>query len=56
VTQPTPRLIRCRYLGRNENRCTNEAADPEGEILLCQHHLSRAIELIGRRLYQWASN
>jgi hypothetical protein len=50
---PTPRstpdparLVRCRYLGRRDDRCTAEAVDPDGEILLCAGHLARAMELI----------
>lgn len=44
-----PRRIRCRYLDRNDNRCTSEVVDEVGEILLCVHHLARALELIRRR-------
>lgn len=49
IPEPAPRLIRCRYLDIRENRCTAEAADPLGEILLCPAHLARALELIRRR-------
>src|SRR3712207_8961393 len=34
-------LITCRYLDRGGNRCTAEAADPTGEVLLCLRHLAR---------------
>lgn len=43
------RLTRCRYLDRYDNRCTGEAVDPEGEVLLCITHLGRALELFRRR-------
>lgn len=44
------RKTRCRYL-REETRgqCTAEAADPNGEILLCIKHLARAVELIKQK-------
>ncbi len=41
-------MIRCRYLRRNEQQCTAEAADQVGEILLCTKHLGRAMELLKR--------
>ncbi len=47
------RIVRCRYLQAHPrhglNQCTSEAADPEGEILLCVRHLALAIELWHRR-------
>lgn len=51
MTTPTeaPRLIRCRYLDIRDNRCTAEVVDEVGEILLCVHHLAKALELIRRR-------
>lgn len=39
---------RCRYLRRSHDQCTGEAADPNGEILLCPKHLARALELVHR--------
>jgi hypothetical protein len=32
---------RCRY-----GVCTNEAVDPDARILLCEHHLILAVELV----------
>jgi hypothetical protein len=50
---PDPRdekVVRCRYTGEHsDDFCTGEAADPQGEILLCLKHLGRAMELIERR-------
>lgn len=40
------RRTTCRYLRRDNNQCTGEAVDPEGEILLCTKHLARSIELV----------
>ena len=41
---------RCRYLvtGKHDSldRCTAEAVDSLGEILLCTHHLALALELL----------
>ncbi|MFI6329870.1 hypothetical protein ACIBBG_16405 [Micromonospora chersina] len=42
----TDRLIRCRYLRRNNAQCTAEAVDPDGQVLLCTKHLARALQLI----------
>jgi hypothetical protein len=39
-------MIRCRYLRRNEQQCTAEAADQEAELLLCTKHLGRALQLL----------
>jgi hypothetical protein len=44
------RRITCRYLTRDGNQCTGEAADAEGEITLCLKHLARAFELIQHRM------
>lgn len=44
-----PRLVRCRYLRRNDEQCTGEAVDELGEILLCTKHLARALELVKAR-------
>lgn len=49
-TTTPPRAVRCRYLDRLSNQCTSEAVDPEGEVLLCVHHLGRALELVRRSL------
>jgi hypothetical protein len=50
-TTPDPRrLTRCRYLGRNEKRCTAEVAEEGGEIELCIGHLLAASQLLARRL------
>ncbi len=38
-------VIRCRYTGKYQ-RCTGEAIDPVGEVLLCHEHLARTIELL----------
>ena len=40
------RRTTCRYLRRDNNQCTGEAVDPNGEILLCTKHLARALELV----------
>lgn len=39
------RMVTCRYLRRNEQQCTGEAVDPDGDILLCTKHLARAMSL-----------
>lgn len=43
------RRVTCRYLDHHSNRCTGEAVDPAGEILLCVAHLARALELVRNR-------
>lgn len=48
-TTITERLVRCRYLDIRANRCTAEAVDELGEILLCTHHLAKALEMLRRR-------
>ncbi|MEU4675746.1 hypothetical protein [Micromonospora sp. NPDC023737] len=40
------RLTRCRYRRRNDDMCTGEAVDPDGDVLLCQKHLGRAVALV----------
>ncbi|MET0520822.1 MAG: hypothetical protein ABW156_02440 [Jiangellaceae bacterium] len=41
------RIVLCRYLRRGtKGQCTAEAVDPDGEILLCAHHLARVLELL----------
>jgi hypothetical protein len=42
-------VTRCRYLGRRGIQCTAEVVDDQGEIMLCQHHLARAVELLANR-------
>lgn len=41
-------IVRCRYTGKYQ-RCTGEAVDPIGEVLLCTEHLARAVELLRSR-------
>jgi hypothetical protein len=40
----------CRYTSKHQ-RCGNEAVDPVGEVLLCQHHLALTIELLAAHGY-----
>lgn len=40
-------LVYCRYTGKYL-RCTGEAVDPIGEVLLCTTHLAMALELVQR--------
>jgi len=42
----TARLARCRYRRRNDEMCTGEVVDPDGEVLLCGKHLARALQLV----------
>jgi len=42
---PDPKA-QCRFYSRYANRCTGEAVDPAGEILICQRHLGYAMELL----------
>lgn len=43
-------MTRCRYLRRGAaGQCTAEAVDELGEIMLCQHHLARTMELLASR-------
>lgn len=45
--RPARRITTCRYLHPGATgQCTAEAADPEGEILLCTRHLAAALQLI----------
>lgn len=46
------RITRCRYQRRNNELCTGEAVDPNGEILLCTKHLARALTLVQIRMKQ----
>lgn len=52
----TGRAVRCRYLADRLNRCTSEAVDDSGEIILCYRHLGRALELIQRKLKEAATS
>lgn len=36
----------CKYTVEHGHRCTAEAVDPDGELLLCYRHLAAAVELI----------
>ena len=42
----------CRYLRRNGEQCTAEAMDsrPDAEILLCQKHAAKVMQMINDRL------
>jgi hypothetical protein len=43
------RVPRCQVLvinRRGSNRCSDPATDPEGEILICQKHTARVVELL----------
>lgn len=42
----------CRYLRRNDQRCTAEVADPDESILLCTKHLAAAWTLVQDRRSQ----
>lgn len=44
-------MIRCRYLRRNDQQCTAEVADEQGEILLCTKHLSRSVQMLAAHGY-----
>ena len=41
-----PCITRCHYLNRGRVQCTAEAVDSDADILLCTHHLTRALQLI----------
>lgn len=43
------RAIRCRYRRRNDDMCTGEAVNPDGEVLLCTKHLARAMQMVRAR-------
>jgi hypothetical protein len=45
-TEAPERRITCRYLRRSGDQCTGQVTDSNAEILLCQKHLARAIELV----------
>lgn len=40
-----PRIITCRYLNLDGNRCTGEALDPGADILICIRHAGLVLEL-----------
>jgi hypothetical protein len=44
------RIVRCRMTNKTNDRCTAEAADPNGELLICERHLALALELIAVRI------
>lgn len=46
----TDRYVTCRYSDRHGNQCTGQAVDAEGELLLCEKHLARALELLARKI------
>ncbi len=45
----TARRITCRMLGTTGDRCTAEAIDPLGDILICLHHAAAVMALINER-------
>lgn len=40
------KTAKCRVYTRYANRCTGDAIDPLGEVLLCQRHLAAAMQLL----------
>jgi hypothetical protein len=50
---PPVRAIRCRVLDETKrgsiDRCTNEAVDPNAELLICVPHLAAALRMIQSR-------
>lgn len=42
------RILRCRYTSRYGDRCTGQAVDDLGEIILCAFHLGLALEMLRR--------
>jgi hypothetical protein len=48
TTTPAP-IVRCRYLRLNDQQCTAEALDPDGDILVCSKHSTRVIGSLLRR-------
>ncbi|MET9506897.1 hypothetical protein ABZX62_00165 [Streptomyces flavidovirens] len=36
------RIVTCRMTNRHGNRCTAEAIDPNGEVLICIRHYAAA--------------
>ena len=51
-TEPPDRTARCRYKRRDQNMCPNPAADqsPDAWIVLCAHHLARAVQLVNDQM------
>lgn len=51
-TEPPDRAVRCRYKRRDQNMCPNPAADqsPDAWIVLCAHHLARAVQLVNDQM------
>ncbi|MEV4001010.1 hypothetical protein [Actinomadura sp. NPDC049753] len=45
TTEQAPkRIVRCRYLRQNDERCTGEVLDPAADVLLCVKHTARVVE------------
>ncbi|WP_141581279.1 hypothetical protein [Actinomadura sp. WMMA1423] len=42
--QAPKRIIRCRYIRANDERCTGEVLDPEADVQLCLKHTARVVE------------
>lgn len=42
----TERILRCRMLNATNDRCTAEAVDPNGEVLICVRHAGLVLELV----------
>lgn len=40
------RIVRCRMTNTTNDRCTGEALDPDGEILICARHAGLVFELV----------
>lgn len=49
--------VQCRYLRRNGEQCTAEAMDssPDAQIVICQKHAARVMQLINDRLKETRS-
>lgn len=50
LTVKTAAVTRCRMLNSTSDRCTAEALDPQGEVLICQRHAALVMELVRARL------
>ena len=44
TTQTPRRIVRCRYLRANDERCTGEVLDPSAPVQLCGKHTARLVE------------
>lgn len=44
------RIVRCRVHNRMGNPCSDEAVDPDAELLICVRHLAEAQQLINDAL------